>query len=275
MNMPIKPSQALLAALALIAGPAFAQDAAAPAADAPAETAAPEAAPATDAPAETAAPADAADDSAEAMDEAATETATEEEAPAEPASDAAPADAATDSAPADQAAEPAEPAVGSYYGMSSHQDWTVRCIKADQGKDPCELYQLMQDQEGNSVAELTLIPLTNGDVAAGATLVAPLETDLIRGLGFSVDSGAVRDYPFSFCAPVGCVSRMGFTGGELAALKAGGKANVTLLPFGADPKQPVSLSLSLSGFTAAFDELEAYASKPAPEAPAEDAPATE
>lgn len=240
--MSIKPSHTLLAALAVIAAPAFAQDAAAPATDAQAsETAT------TQQPAElqdsTAAPAA---DAAAATDGSTAETT---DATATPAPDAA-ADA-----PAAADAAPAEPKVGEYYLKSTQQDWVIRCIKAEQGSDPCELYQLMKDAEGNSVAELTMIPLSNGEVAAGATLVAPLETDLLKGLGVAIDGGQARGYPFSFCAPVGCVSRIGFTEAELNQLKRGNKGTVTLLPFGADPKNPVSLTLSLSGFTAAFDEL--------------------
>lgn len=266
--MILKNSHALLAALALVAAPAFAQDA---------ETPAPEDA-ATEQPA---APADTAP-------EAATEPATDDATPVE---DAAGEDEATD----DQAAEAApgaeqeaegEPRVGSYYVRATHSDWTVRCIRTEEGPDPCELYQLMQDEEDNAVAEMTLIPLRNGNVAAGATLIAPLETDLIQGLGFGVDNAEPRGYPFSFCAPVGCVSRMGFTADELNGLKRGNKAVVTLLPFGANPEQPVRLDLSLSGFTAAFNEVQQLAEEagdaaptvieesntPAPEAaPAEDA----
>lgn len=242
--MPIKPSQALLAALALVAAPAFAQENAtppAPAAEAPAAEA--PAAPAADAPAA---------------------------APAAPATAEAPAAGAPAAAPAN-----AEPQVGQYYVKSTNQAWTTRCLKAEQGKDPCELYQLLKDGEGNSVAEMTLIPLKNSkDVAAGATLVAPLETDLMQGLGFAVGQGEARGYPFSFCAPVGCVSRLGFTQAELDALKRGNEATLTLLPFGGNRENPVRLKLSLSGFTAAFDALSAYADEPAPAAaPAAEAPA--
>ena len=105
------------------------------------------------------------------------------------------------------------------------------------------------------------------------TLCAYPETDLIEGLGFRVDSGEMRGYPFSFCAPVGCFSRLGFTQAELNGMKRGNKATVQLLPFGGDPKKPVQLEISLSGFTAAFDELAAYAALPADQKPAEDKPA--
>lgn len=232
--MLMKPSKAVLAALALVAAPALAQEAAAPAA--------PEATP----------PA--------------------AETPAAPATQTAPAaDAAAPAAPAADAAS-AEPQVGQYFVKSTHNDWTIRCLKADQGMDPCELYQLLKDSEGNSVAEMSLIPIKNNkDVAAGATLVAPLETDLLQGLGFAVGTAEPRGYPFSFCAPVGCVARLGLTQAELDTLKRGKDATLSLLPFGGDRSKPVRLTLSLSGFTAAFDELSAYADKataPAAQAPA-------
>lgn len=256
--MPIKPSYALLAALALIAAPAHAQDDAAPAAEAqssdaaaaPAETDA--SATATTAPAET----DASDTATTAPAESdSSDTATGAEAPADatPASDAAPIEG--EAAPAAGATADA-PKPGTYFVKSTHQDWTIRCVTVPEGqKSPCELYQLMKDAEGNSVAEVTMIPLKNGKAAAGATLIAPLETDLQQGLGIQIDGGEARGYPFSFCAPVGCVSRMGFTEAELNSLKRGNKAQVRLLPFGADPKSPVVLNMSLSGFTAAMDEL--------------------
>lgn len=246
--MPIKYSQALMMALAVMAAPAFAQTTTPATPEAP-TTAAPE----------TSTPASAAEAPATEAPAAATP------APAETGTDgAAPAPAAAEADPN------AEPQVGQYYVKSTNNDWTTRCIKAEQGKDPCELYQLMKDADDNAVAEMTLIPLTNGDVAAGATLVAPLETNLIEGLGFSVDNAEPRGYPFSFCAPVGCVSRLGFTEAELNGMKRGKQASVTLLPFGADPENPVRLNLSLAGFTAAFDGLKAYADEPAPAA---DAPA--
>ena len=265
--MSIKPSHALLAALALIAGPAFAQEAATPAqpeassteqpADAASTTeASPTEATPTEAPAETTPAADA--------DAAPAQTGTEAAADA-------PADAPAAAAGQPAANDPNRP--GPYYAKSEHGDWTIRCIRAGEGKDPCEMYKLLNDQEDNAVAELTLVPLSNGNVAAGATLVAPLETDLIEGLGFQVDSGEMRGYPFSFCAPVGCISRLGFTEAELTGMKRGSKASVQLLPFGGDPKQPVKLDISLSGFTAAFDELAAYAARPADEAADETAPA--
>ena len=203
---------------------------------------------------------------------------------AEAAADAAAAPAAeapAAEAPAADAAASTEPPVGAYYPRATHGDWTLRCIKTADAADPCELYQLMKDGEGNSVAEITLIPLDNGGQAkAGATVVTPLETDLTQGIRLQVDAGQAKAYPFNFCAPVGCVSRVGLTDAELGSLKRGKAASVSLLPYGAGPDQVVNLALSLTGFTAGYTELEAavaemraavaasQAAAPAAEAPA-------
>ncbi|MFV0299441.1 MAG: invasion associated locus B family protein [Paracoccus sp. (in: a-proteobacteria)] len=277
--MTYKSSSALLAAMLLMAGPALAQEAAPTTQPAPADAATQDA---------DAAPAEA---TGEAPADAAAGT-TEAEAPAEAPADATAAPA--EAAPAEPAAvaapaETGEPQIGAYYIKTTHGDWTIRCIKAEEGRpDPCELYQLLKDAEGNSVAEVTMIPLSQGEAAAGATIVAPLETDLIHGLGLKIDSAAPRGYPFNFCAPVGCVSRMGFDAAGLNGLKRGHSATVSLLPFGNDPAKPVELPMSLTGFTAAFTEMEsivadaqaqlraqAEATPPAAEAPAGDAPAEE
>lgn len=225
-----KTTTALLAALALAAMPAFAQDAA------------------TDSPAE------------------AETTAPEPETPAPAADAAAPANAT----PSEQAAEEGgQPRLGTYYALSEHQDWVIRCIRTDQPKDPCEMYKLLVDDDDNAVAELSVFPLLNGELAAGARLIAPLETDLLNGLGLQIDNGEARGYPFGVCTQVGCVSQMGFTAEEVAAMKRGNRATIQLLPYGADPAQPVNLVASLSGFTAAFDALTAYI-EAEPEAPDED-----
>lgn len=192
------------------------------------------------------------------------------EAPAEAAPvDSEAATAATDTPDTEADAQPeaseapegeasGEPEVGAYYAGSTHGDWMTRCIKAPNGPDPCELFQLLKDEQGNSVAEVGMIPLSGGPVAAGLTVTAPLETDLGAGLGFQIDSAEGKAYPFNVCYQAGCVSRIGLTAEEVTRLKRGKAAKVTVVPFGIDPGNAVQLTMSLSGFTAGFDALSTY-----------------
>ncbi|KAA9008709.1 invasion associated locus B family protein [Histidinibacterium aquaticum] len=150
--------------------------------------------------------------------------------------------------------EGGEPAEGQPYIRETFDAWSLRCINAPEGQpDPCELYQLLTDQEGNEVAEISVVPLPEGgQAAAGATVVAPLETLLTEQLVVSVDGGAARQYPFRFCNRAGCVAQIGLTTEQVNQFKRGANAQIRLVPAAA-PDQEVRLDASLSGFTAGFE----------------------
>ena len=166
-------------------------------------------------------------------------------------------------APADGAGlsmgEPVAPdggGLGTPYVKEEHGDWDIRCIRTPQGNDPCQLYQLLQDGNGNSVAEISVFPLPAGrEAAAGATIVTPLETLLPAGITLTVDGGQARRYPFEFCASQGCVARVGFTSAEVAQFKQGANGNMVIRPAAA-PDQQIELTISLSGFTAGYEAVQ-------------------
>jgi invasion protein IalB len=180
---------------------------------------------------------------------------------------AATAPAATDLAMGEPAQDPN--AIGSTYSKAVFDAWDLRCVRTETGQDPCQLYQLLKDGEGTSVAEFNLFDLPEGgEAVAGATVIAPLETQLTAGLRIAVDATEPKVYPFTFCARVGCVARVGFTAAEMDALRKGDKAVVTIVPAVA-PDQQVVLELSLKGFTAGFDAVKtSNAALPAAAAPA-------
>jgi len=175
------------------------------------------------------------------------------QAPAvEPAPEAtdAPADVPDPTLPPFEMGSPVE---GQPYVRQTFGDWALRCISLAEGPEPCELYQLLLDADGNPVAEISMFPLPpGGDVAAGANIVAPLETLLTEQLTLSIDGGAARRYPFAFCNPAGCVARVGFSADDVLAFKRGRTATLRIVPRVA-PDEQVVLTISLSGFTAGFD----------------------
>lgn len=167
------------------------------------------------------------------------------------AAPAAPADGAVDNL---SLGEPAADGIGSTYTKASFELWEQRCFKSENGIDPCQLYQLLKDTDGNSVAEVTMFNLpegTEGPAVAGASVVVPLETMLMNGVQLQIDAAASKTYPFTFCTTAGCVARVGFIAEEIEAMKKGAKATMTIVPALA-PDQKVNLDMSLKGFTAGY-----------------------
>lgn len=143
------------------------------------------------------------------------------------------------------------------YVKATHGDWAVQCLRVQEGPEPCQMYQLLKDENGGNVAEVSIFRLINGgQVEAGGTFVVPLETLLTEKLNVRVDSGQAKRYDFSFCTNVGCYARVGFTAEDVASFRRGNVANVTIVPALA-PDQRVNVTMSLTGFTAAYDEITA------------------
>ena len=180
------------------------------------------------------------------------------EAPAAPADGAVANDLSmgTEVGTGEQAAAAAD-GVGSSYVQANFDAWEQRCIRTEDGSDPCQLYQLLRDGEGNAVAEFSMFNLPDGGQAvAGATVIVPLETLLTENLQVAVDGGTAKVYPFTFCSTIGCVARIGFTAAEVEQFKKGAKAVITIVPVVA-PEEKVSVDLSLKGFTAGFTAVSA------------------
>ena len=187
-------------------------------------------------------------------------------AQAQETTDAPATDGAAETAPAGDVAaagdlslgavEGAEDGIGSQFLAASFGTaWEQRCVRTEDKSDPCQLYQLLKDAEGNSVAEISMFDLpAGGEAVAGATIVAPLETLLTENIRLKVDDAAAKIYPFTWCSQIGCIARVGFTADEVAAFKRGAKATLTIVPVVA-PDQKVDLNLDLSGFTAGYDAI--------------------
>lgn len=170
------------------------------------------------------------------------------------------ADAAT--ASADQLLDlgtPAEAAlqVGQRYSKEKFGDWDLACVRTQSGDDPCSLLQVLLDEEGGPVAEVSLfrIEQTGGQAVAGATVIAPLETLLPAGLTVSVDGAPGKRYNFSFCNTAGCIAQIGLTEADINAFKQGSQAIFSLRPAPA-PDTTVSVPMSLKGFTAGYNAVD-------------------
>ncbi len=181
-------------------------------------------------------------------DDTQTESQTSEGTPAETAEEATP--------KVEDQLSLGEEAAPEAYVKETFGDWKLQCLRiAGQEEEPCQLFQQLQDERGTNVAEITIFRLPAGGKAiAGANVLVPLETLLSAQLNITIDGGKAKRYPYSFCSPIGCFARVGFTANDIAAFKKGALAKITLVPAPA-PDQKVILDMSLSGFTSGFNKV--------------------
>ena len=151
---------------------------------------------------------------------------------------------------------PAEvPNVGDPYIAQKYNDWTIHCIKMAGGNDPCEMKQLLLNEENQPMSEISLFKLSEGQPAiAAANVVVPLETLLTAPLSISYDQDTRKQYPYSFCSAVGCFVRIGITQQEIDKLKKGDFAEIAVVHI-SRPQTPIKFDMSLNGFTKAFNAL--------------------
>lgn len=184
--------------------------------------------------------------------------------PANPAAESAP---ATPGEPAGAGVE--EPQIGQSYIREEFRDWRLTCIRTETGPEPCAIYQLLLDDDGNPVAQISIAPLPEGqEAAARADVVVPLLTLLTEDVTISVEGGSARRYPISFCNESGCVARVGLTAEMVDQFRHGATGQLSIVPVQA-PDQPVTLGISLVGFTAAYRAAQVAAAEAAAAQPAE------
>ncbi len=148
------------------------------------------------------------------------------------------------------------PQLGERYSEEKFGDWDLACIKTNAENDPCSILQILTDDQDNPTAEVSIFRLEGaGQAVAGGTIVVPLETLLTAQVTLAVDGSNAKRYNFSFCNPLGCVAQVGFTQEDIDAFKRGSEATLSIVPAPA-PDQVVALTMSLSGFTAAYDAVD-------------------
>ncbi len=153
------------------------------------------------------------------------------------------------------------PVLGERYSREKHGDWDMACIKTEAEVDPCSLLQILKDEQGNAVAEMSLFRLEpGGQAVAGATMIVPLETLLTARLTIAIDGGPGKQYQFSYCNPIGCFANIGLTQADVDALKRGNSATVSIVPAPA-PDEVIKLPMSLKGFTAGFKLVDVIANR--------------
>ena len=148
---------------------------------------------------------------------------------------------------------------GEIYLAGNKGDWNVRCITGNPGEiDRCEIQQLIFLNENTPVADISIFKLPDGERAiAAANVMVPLETLLTKKFRFAFSKESVKEFPYSFCNQNGCLVRMGLLKEDIEAMKKGSSSELSITHI-SSPDASINLSLSLNGFTAAFDIIRPF-----------------
>ena len=148
---------------------------------------------------------------------------------------------------------------GEIYLAGNKGDWNVRCITGNPGEaDRCEIQQLLFINENTPIADISIFKLPAGEIAvAAANVMVPLETLLTKKFRISFSEESKKEFPYSFCNKNGCLVRMGLLEEDIEAMKKGASSEISITHI-SKPDSAINLSLSLNGFTAAFDNIKPF-----------------
>ena len=148
---------------------------------------------------------------------------------------------------------------GEIYLAGTKGDWNVRCVTGNPGEvDRCEIQQLLFINDNSPIADISIFKLPAGEIAvAAANVMVPLETLLTKKFRFSFSEESKKEFPFSFCNKNGCLVRMGLLEEDIEAMQRGSSSEIAITHI-SSPETTINLSLSLDGFTAAFDIIEPF-----------------
>ena len=133
--------------------------------------------------------------------------------------------------------------------------WEVAC--AEDGSN-CAMAQIGNDDSGTPILEMVIRklaePLEVGERTAIAVLdvITPLGVVLVEGLSVTIDGGNKESAPFQICTEQGCLVREPVDDRLITRMKKGNNALVSVI---AANQGEVKATLSLSGFTKAFNTL--------------------
>jgi invasion protein IalB len=136
---------------------------------------------------------------------------------------------------------------------STSGDWSVECgTLPGGGQRICSMNQVAKNPKDGKPLLRAVVFRPPGGKAAILRLIAPLGIWLRPGIGFSVDGGSKNNLNYDFCQPSGCMTQIALSSGLVSAMKRGSKARLTIQNI---RRQKLNLSISLRGFTAAYDGM--------------------
>lgn len=133
------------------------------------------------------------------------------------------------------------------------EDWALECGTPEgRESDTCYMFQNIVVKDSGQRLLHTAVGYAGDGRTPMLLLTAPLGVHLPSGLRLQIDEGETMRLPFERCTSRGCHAAATLEPEVVAALKAGLELKVT---FGDGASEPVTLPVSLQGFTRAYQAI--------------------
>ncbi|MBP0441382.1 invasion associated locus B family protein [Tianweitania sediminis] len=128
--------------------------------------------------------------------------------------------------------------------------WNVRCSEGQGAQGgSCQMFQTLANPKGERVLAVSIRKRPQG---LSMVMALPHGLHLPGGVVYQVDGGQKKSIPIEASDDKGVYAVIPMNEALLASMKRGNTFNVTMTAMN---RRPVSIPMTLSGFTAAADEL--------------------
>lgn len=133
------------------------------------------------------------------------------------------------------------------------QDWRVRCESQDD-VERCVMFQnLVYRESGQTILSIQIG--RNANQQASAVFIVPLGVILPPGVQLEIDGGSPTTIDYQQCSRQSCVAPFPLDDALLSRMKRGLEAQVTFHAVVQGSRRPITVPVSLKGFTAAFNNV--------------------
>jgi len=138
--------------------------------------------------------------------------------------------------------------------ITTYKDWGHKCEQPKGiDREVCFIFQqLSEKKSGKKVVGITIAYPLKG-ISPTLVITLPLGVHLPGGVKLRIDqNGEITPAPFIHCVPTGCQAKLKMSNKLVNTMKRGNKLNLTFLN---NRRKPLTVAMSLNGFTAAINSL--------------------
>lgn len=134
-------------------------------------------------------------------------------------------------------------------GNQAPDGWFKTCTKQED-TDICMVQNVRRASTGQVVTAVSLVQFTGKTNRAVLQVAVPSNRAIPPGVGLQIDDSEARKIGYSICFTDRCIAEAPLSDDLVAAMKRGGEMKLVSVNF---QNQPNPISISLSGFTSAFE----------------------